>query len=82
MNKNDMFGSLKTFILEQGFGHFFTPFFLKKKEITRDTSIEGDLKITGDDADDFLIEFGKRFNVDMRHFRIGDYFGDEGDWTS
>jgi len=37
------------------------------------------LNITGDDADTFLISFGKEFNIDVSEFPIGDYFGDEGD---
>jgi Protein of unknown function (DUF1493) len=55
------------------------PLLFKKKEITRETSIEKGLKITGDDSDEFLIAFGKEFNVDVSKFPIGDYFGDEGD---
>lgn len=45
----------------------------------RDTSIELDLKIKGDDADEFLIAFSKEFSVDVSKFKIGNYFGDEGD---
>lgn len=41
--------------------------------------MEEDLRITGDDADEFLIEFGKIFSVDVSNFPVGDYFGDDGD---
>lgn len=77
---DEIFNRLKTFISEQGFGYTLPfPFLFKKKEITRETSIERDLRITGDDADEFLIDFGKEFNVDVSQFPIGNYFGDEGD---
>lgn len=71
---------LKAFIYDQGLGYTFPfPFLFKKKLISRNTQLEGDLKITGDDSDEFLLAFGKEFNVDIKNFRIGDYFGDEGD---
>ena len=71
---------LKVFIYDQGLGYTFPfPFLFKRKLISRDTKLEGDLKITGDDSDEFLIAFGKEFNVEIKDFRIGDYFGDEGD---
>ncbi len=77
---DEIFNRLKEFIIEQGFGYTLAfPFLFKKKELTRETYIEKDLKITGDDADEFLIAFGKEFNVDVSQFPIGDYFGDEGD---
>ena len=71
---------LKAFIYDQGLGYTLPfPFLFKRKVISRDTKLEGDLKITGDDSDEFLIAFGKEFNVDVINFRIGEYFGDEGD---
>jgi acyl carrier protein len=39
--------------------------------------LEKDLRITGDDADEFLIDFGKEFNVDVSQFPIGEYFEGE-----
>lgn len=77
---NEIFDRLKKFVSEQGFGYTLPfPFLFKKKELTRETSIEKELRVTGDYADEFLIAFGKEFNVDVSKFRIGDYFGDEGD---
>lgn len=77
---DEIFNKLKKFVTDQGFGYTLPwPFLFKKKKINRDTSLEDDLKITGDDSDEFLIAFGKEFNVDVSKFPIGDYFGDEGD---
>lgn len=77
---DEIFNKIKTFVYESGWGYTLPfPFLFKKKTITRETTIEGDLKITGDDSDEFLIAFGKEFNVDISGFKIGDYFGSEGD---
>lgn len=77
---DEIFNKIKVFILDEGFGYTLPyPLHIKKKEITRETTLEGDLRITGDDSDEFLIAFGKEFNVDVSKFPIGDYFGDEGD---
>jgi hypothetical protein len=77
---SEIFNKLKVFVWEQGLGYTYPfPLLFKKKQITRETAIEKDLGITGDDADEFLIAFGKEFNVDVNQFSIGDYFGDEGD---
>lgn len=71
---------LKAFIYDQGLGYTLPfPLLFKRKSISRDTKLEGDLKITGDDADEFIVAFGKEFSVDVENFGIGDYFGDEGD---
>jgi len=45
---DEILNKLKTFISNQGFGYTLPfPFLFKKKEITRETAIEKDLKITG-----------------------------------
>ena len=76
----EIFDRLKKFISEQGFGYTLPfPLLFKKKEIKRETAIEKDPGITGDDSDEFLIAFGKEFNVDVSQFPIGNYFDDEGD---
>jgi hypothetical protein len=76
----EIFNKLKTFIVSQGFGYTLPwPLTFKKKEISRETTIEKGLRIVGDDADEFLITFGKEFSVDISRFPIGDYFGDVGD---
>ena len=49
-----------------------------KFPLTRETQLQRDLRIWGDDADEILIGFSKQFNVDVSQFPIGDYFEDEG----
>lgn len=54
--------------------------FLRRKSrafevlITPETSIEEGLGVTGDDAEELIIEFGKRYNVDLSDFRFAKYF--------
>lgn len=50
-----------------------------KKEINRDTALEFDLGITGSDASELLVEYGRRFNVDVSKFNMAVYFLPEGD---
>jgi Protein of unknown function (DUF1493) len=38
--------------------------------ITRDTLIEDDLGVTGDDADDLLKAFSEKYNVDISNFNL------------
>ena len=47
-------------------------------EIKENTEIEYDLKITGDDAVEFILSFGQKFNVDVSKFQLADYFEAEG----
>lgn len=68
---DEILNRLKIFITKERWEYNFP--------LERETSIEKDLKITGDDADEFLIAFGREFKVDVSRFPIGDYFGDEGD---
>ena len=49
------------------------------ENITRETRVEEDLGVTGDDVFDFFIAFGKSFNVDVSNFLAADYFDGEGD---
>jgi acyl carrier protein len=77
---DEVLNKIKTFVFESGWGYTLPfPFLFKRKPITRETTIEEDLKITGDDSDEFLIAFGKEFKVNVSDFKIGDYFGSEGD---
>lgn len=46
--------------------------------LTLDVEVEKDLKITGDDAVEFILAFGKEFDVDVSHFPLSDYFDGEG----
>ncbi len=50
-----------------------------KKKITRETCIEKDLGISGDDAVEFLLDYAREFNVDITNFKIRRYFTPEGD---
>ncbi len=47
-------------------------------EYNENTDIEKDVGITGDDAVDYLVEFGKRYNVDLSKFNFDDHFDPEG----
>lgn len=49
-----------------------------KIALTRETSLEKDLGITGDDADDFMGAFFKEFKIKQESFDISNYFGSEG----
>jgi hypothetical protein len=51
---------------------------VNNKELTADTRIEEDLRIYGDDAVEFLIAYGRKFNVDLSNFMAADYFSPEG----
>lgn len=45
--------------------------------IGKNTEIEKDLGVTGDDAEDFILKFSKKFKVDISKFQFTDYFNDE-----
>ncbi len=49
-------------------------------QLTKETTLENDLGIYGDDAVEFIIAFGKEFNVDVSKFMAADYFRSEGDF--
>lgn len=51
----------------------------KKRQLQRETRLEADLGMIGDDAFEFLEDFSKRFNVDLTDFKINEYFSSEGD---
>jgi acyl carrier protein len=51
----------------------------KKESITRESELEVDLGITGDDADEFIVKFGEKFNVDIENFNPNEYFLSEGE---
>ena len=46
--------------------------------LTLNMELEKDLKITGDDAIEFIIAFGENFEVDVSQFHADDYFNSEG----
>ncbi|MDR2637746.1 MAG: DUF1493 family protein [Zoogloeaceae bacterium] len=52
-----------------------------RKQIDGGTRINWDLGVDGDDGLDLVIEFGKKFNVDISNFPFDDYFGPEAGMT-
>ena len=61
---------LKWFIIKER-GKYAKPFSIK-------TTLEKDLGITGDDADEFMDAFFKEFNIHFEDFDTGKYFHSEG----
>jgi acyl carrier protein len=51
---------------------------VEESDIALETSLETDLGIYGDDAIEYIIAFGKEFNVDVSKFMAADYFSSEG----
>ena len=68
---DEIFNRLKTFVIKQAA--------VENEEVTRNARIENDLGVYGDDVVDFLIAYGKTFNVDVTKFMAADYFSSEGD---
>lgn len=50
-----------------------------KIAIVRETCLEKDLGITGDDAAEFLLEYSQKFGVDVSNLNLRKYFTAEGD---
>ncbi|MNN75417.1 hypothetical protein D3C81_1917210 [compost metagenome] len=50
------------------------------KGLSASTTLFGDLGVDGDDADELLAAFGKRFNVDLSTLDVGKHFGSESTW--
>ena len=70
MNSENILEEIKTFI-EDKCG-------IARDRIKSESRIEKDLRITGDDAMELLVDFGKKFNVDVSKFMAADYFDGEG----
>ena len=68
---NDIFEKVKAFAIKQAF--------IGDELLSRTTSIGDYLDVTGDDAIDFIVAFGKEFNVDVSNFKTADYFDGEPD---
>lgn len=68
---NELFIKLKDFVIKQSC--------VEDEEITSATRLADDLGLSGDDAVEFIMAFGKAFNVDISHFMAADYFEPEGD---
>jgi hypothetical protein len=45
--------------------------------ITRESLIENDLGVTGEDASDLIMAFGKKYQIDISKFNFKKYFNDE-----
>ena len=67
---DETFDQIKTFVIEQRWEYDFV--------LTRETELRKDLKIWGDDATDFILAFGKTFNVDLSKMHLDKYFPPEG----
>jgi hypothetical protein len=65
-----IFEEIRNFVFKQTYIRDFSLF--------RETRIEEDLGITGADAIEFMVAYGKRFNVDVSKFMAADYFEAEG----
>lgn len=53
---------------------------IKEDKIVEGSLLEKDLGIYGDDAIEYIVAFGKAFNVDVSRFMAADYFNSEGDF--
>lgn len=72
MTNEEIFYKIKEFTVEQaGKGAY---------EITENSALETDLDIYGDDAIEYIIDFGKVFEVDVSKFMSADYFSGEGEF--
>ncbi len=68
---DDIFESIKL-LSEKKMGKY-------RKPLLRDTTLEKDLGMSGDDAVEFVLDFSKKFSVDVSKFEIKKYFFPEGD---
>jgi len=68
---NEIFEKIKSFVEEQRWKY---PFKLEKT-----TTLDGDLSINGDDAKDFIRDFGRKFNIDVANFIAVTQFETDGD---
>jgi alcohol dehydrogenase YqhD (iron-dependent ADH family) len=66
----DLLNDIKLFTLEQAG--------IDPNDITESAYLEKDLGIYGDDAVEYIIAFGKAFNVDVSKFMAAYYFSGEG----
>lgn len=52
-----------------------------KKTLTRETTLEKDLKISGEDSDEFIEAFGREFNVEISQLDLSKHFVSEGSFA-
>lgn len=70
-NMNDeIFERIKEFTRKESFVNDVT--------LTRETKLEDDLGISGADGVEFVVAYGKAFNVNVSNFKADDYFEAEG----
>jgi len=58
---------------------FLEEFNPSKKPVTKNTRLYHDMNVYGDEADELITAYSKKFNVDISAFRFSDYFPVEGD---
>lgn len=75
-NSDQPWREIVDFVQSRGYDDFLG----RKKSLTRETELFRDLKITGDDAIDFLSEFTEIFSMHVGDFNFHDYFEEEGFW--
>lgn len=66
----DVFIKLKEFVVNKSG--------IDDEPINKATRIQEDLGVSGDDAVEFILAYGKEFNVDVTNFMAADYFEAEG----
>jgi len=71
--ESNLFDRIKSFVIKER-GKY-------RKTLTLETTLEKDLRITGDDADEFLEAFSKEFEVDVNHLDTAKYFVSEGTFS-
>lgn len=70
MSDDDLFRRVTDFIIQERGRYRF--------ELLKDHSLQEDLKIYGIDAVEFIVNFGKQFNVDVSQFEANKYFKPDG----
>jgi hypothetical protein len=68
---DELFGKIKEFVVKFSC--------VRDVLLDRKTILEKEIGLTGDDAIEFIIAFGKKFNVDVSGFMAAEYFEAEGD---
>lgn len=67
----EVFEKIKEFVVKQRWEYDFP--------LSRETTLRKDLKLWGDDAVEFMEEYGKVFNVDLSELDLKKYFPPDGD---
>jgi acyl carrier protein len=67
---DETFDQIKAFVIDQRWEYDFV--------LNGETELRKDMMIWGDDATDFILAFGKAFNVDLPKMDLDKYFPPEG----